>query len=86
MLAPSPADASFPAARRPGTMGGMKIAWTSRLADLLCASAAYVLARAIWSENTGIWRNLAFEVLTFLALFGLLEALLRGRRLIAQGR
>ena len=64
----------------------MKIAWRSRLIDVFCAAAAYVLARAIWSENTGIWRNLPLEVLTFLAVFGLLEALLRGRRLIAKGR
>lgn len=64
----------------------MKIAWKSRLIDVVCASAAYILARAIWSENTGIWKNLALEVLTFLALFGVLEGLLRGRKLIAKGR
>ncbi|MCA9316932.1 MAG: hypothetical protein H6806_02265 [Planctomycetes bacterium] len=64
----------------------MKIAWKSRLIDVICASAAYILARAIWSENTGIWKNLALEVLTFLALFGVLEGLLRGRKLIAKGR
>lgn len=64
----------------------MKIAWRSRLVDVLCASASYVLARAIWSENTGIWKNLALEVLTFLVLFGVLEGLLRGRKFIAKGR
>lgn len=64
----------------------MKGSWLSRLLDLLCAAAAYVVARSIWSENTGIWKNLLLELLTFLAVFAVLEALVRGRRYVRQGR
>ena len=64
----------------------MKTGFFSKVIDILGASGAYVLTRAIWSENTGIWRNLLFEVLTFLAIYAVFVGLIRGRRLIAKGR
>ena len=64
----------------------MKTGKLAKLIDVLGAAGAYVLTRAIWSENTGIWKNLPLEVLTFLAIYGVVVGLIRGRRLIAKGR
>jgi hypothetical protein len=59
--------------------------FVSWLLDLLCALLAYMGARWIWRDSP-LFSQLHFELLTFAALYVLLEALVRGRRLARQGK
>ncbi len=57
----------------------------SRLVDVLCGLSAYVGARFIWA-NQDVFSNLPYELLTFAAIYLLLQAIVRGRRLAREGR
>lgn len=57
----------------------------SRLIDVLCGFAAYVGARFIW-HTQDVFANLPWELLTFAAIYLLLQAIVRGRRLAKAGK
>ena len=63
----------------------MSRAWTSRVIDLVCGCAAYVGARLIYGTREP-WERLHWELLTYAAIFFLLQAVIRGRRLVRQGK
>jgi hypothetical protein len=53
--------------------------------DAMCALVAYVIARWTWS-GSGLFEKLHFELLTFLAVYLLLQVIVRGRRLARRGK
>jgi hypothetical protein len=55
------------------------------LIDAFCGLVAYVVARWTWSRS-GLFENLPYEALTFLGVYLLLQAIVRGRRLAKRGR
>ena len=57
----------------------------SRLVDVCCGFLAYVGARLIWSSQE-VFTNLVWELLTFAAIYLVLQAIVRGRRLARAGR
>jgi hypothetical protein len=57
----------------------------SRLIDVLCGALAYVGARLIWSSRE-VFSNLVWELLTFGAIYLVLQAIVRGRRLAREGK
>jgi uncharacterized RDD family membrane protein YckC len=57
----------------------------SRLIDVLCGFAAYVGARLIWGGRD-VFESLHWELLTFAAIYLLLQAIVRGRRLARAGK
>jgi hypothetical protein len=57
----------------------------SRLIDVFCGFAAYVVARLIWGGR-GVFESLHWELLTFAVVFLLLQAIIRGRHLAREGR
>ena len=65
-----------------GPVGKLK----SYLVDVFCGFLAYVAARWIWSGGAGIFDDLVFELLTFAFVFGLLQVLIRGRKLAQRGK
>lgn len=58
----------------------------SYLIDVACGAIAYVAARWIWGDNTGVFHNIHWELLTFGLIYLLLQALLRGRKLAEKGK
>ena len=58
----------------------------SLLVDIVSAACAYVLARWIFSGEAGVFEKLHWELLTFGALYGLFQLLIRGRKLAQKGR
>lgn len=58
---------------------------TSRLVDVLCGLLAYIGARLIWSSRS-VFADLHWELLTFVALYLLLQAAIRGRHLVRAGK
>lgn len=63
----------------------MTQAWKSRLIDIGCGLVAYVGARLIWGTREP-WERLHWELLTYGAIFLILQAVIRGRRLVRQGK
>ncbi len=57
----------------------------SRLIDVGCGFVAYVVARLVWSEQD-VFANLLQELLTFAAVYLILQAIVRGRKLARAGR
>ena len=64
-------------------MKGKILSWSI---DVGCGVAAYVAARWIWGQNSGVFENLHFELLTFGLIYLLLQALVRGRKLAEKGK
>ncbi len=63
----------------------MTYGWKSRLIDIGCGFAAYLGARLIWGTREP-WEALHWELLTYGAIFLILQAIIRGRRLVRVGR
>ena len=63
----------------------MKSSILSRLVDVICGLLAYVGARFIWSRKD-VFENLAWELLTFAAIYLLLQAIFRGWKLARAGK
>jgi hypothetical protein len=57
----------------------------SRLVDVFCGLVAYVFARLIWQPHE-VFANLYKELLTFAAVYLLLQAIVRGRKLARAGK
>jgi hypothetical protein len=58
----------------------------SWIIDVFCGFVAYVGARWIYGPKEGAFSKLHWELLTFAALWLILQVLVRGRRLARQGR
>lgn len=56
------------------------------LRDVVAGFAAYTLARWIWGPPEGAFTKLHLELLTFAAIYVLLQVLLRGWRYARQGK
>ena len=59
--------------------------FTSRLVDVACGFLAYVGARLAWGRREGL-EQIHLELLTFAAIFLLLQAIVRGWKLAREGR
>jgi len=57
----------------------------SRLVDVFCGFLAYVGARLVWNSQE-VFKNLHWELLTFAAIYLVLQAIVRGRKLARAGR
>ena len=57
----------------------------SRAIDVFSGLVAYVGARLIW-EGQEVFANLAWELLTFAAIYLLVQAILRGWKLAQAGK
>lgn len=57
----------------------------SRLIDVFCGFLAYVVARLVWGKREDL-SNLHLELLTFAAVYLVLQAIVRGRKLARAGR
>lgn len=57
----------------------------SRLIDVFCGFLAYVVARLVWGSQA-VFANLHWELLTFAAVYLVLQAIVRGRRLARAGK
>ena len=57
----------------------------SRLIDVFCGFLAYVVARLVWGTQE-VFANLHWELLTFAAVYLVLQAIVRGRRLARAGK
>ena len=57
----------------------------SRLIDVFCGFAAYVVARLIWGTQE-VFANLLWELLTFAVVYLVLQAIVRGWKLAREGR
>ncbi len=63
-------------------MSGVK----SWLINVVCGLLAYTGSRFIWAEKDTGFTKLPWELLTFAALYLLLQALIRGRKLAKLGK
>ena len=57
----------------------------SRLIDVFCGFLAYVAARLVWGTQD-VFANLHWELLTFAAVYLVLQAIVRGRKLARAGK
>jgi hypothetical protein len=64
---------------------GRKKTILSRLVDVVCGLLAYVGARIIWGRREAFDR-LHLELLTFVVIYLMLQAILRGWKLARAGR
>ena len=58
----------------------------SWLINVACGLLAYTGSRLIWQDSESVLGNLAFELLTFAILYGLMQVLIRGRHLARKGK
>lgn len=58
----------------------------SLLVDVVSAACAYVLARWIYSGESGVFTKLHWELLTFGGFYALFQLLIRGRKLAQKGK
>ena len=54
--------------------------------NVSCGLLAYTGSRLIWNHQEGVFDKLAYELLTFAALYLLLQLLIRGRKLAKRGK
>ncbi|MDA1194227.1 MAG: hypothetical protein O2894_03510 [Planctomycetota bacterium] len=60
--------------------------FTSWFTNVVCGLLAYTGSRFIWAEKDTGFTKLPWELLTFAALYLLLQLIVRGRRLARRGR
>jgi hypothetical protein len=58
----------------------------SWLINVTCGLLAYASSRLIWGQKEIRFEHLHWELLTFAAFYGLLQALIRGRKLARIGK